>query len=72
MEVGDDVIRISLLCVRRSNSMCNARQTTNGEEDYETDCKLHRRRVPNLAAPHCEQPVEDFYSGWNCDCHRCH
>ena len=71
MEVGNDVVSVRLLCIGRRNRVSDARKPTNGEQHDETNREFHGRRVDQLSAPQCERPVDDFYSGWNRDCHGC-
>ena len=72
VEVGNDVIGVSLLSVRRGNRVGNARQTTNGELNNQRNGEHHRHGKREFAAPHCHDPVHDLDTGWNCNRHRCH
>ena len=71
MKVGNDVVRIGLLCIGWCNRVSDARKPTNGEQHDQTDRKLHGRGKDQLSTPQRECPVDNLYAGWNCDCHGC-
>ena len=55
VEVGDDVVGVRLLRVRRRDGVGDAREPADGELDDEADGEQHRRGEPQPAAPHGER-----------------
>ncbi len=70
VEVGDDVIGVGLLGVRRCDGVGDARQPADGEHGDQADREQHRCGEAQLPAPHRGQPVQDLHASGHGDEHR--
>jgi hypothetical protein len=63
-------VRIVILNISRSNREHESGETANREQEHEAQREQHWRLESHCATPHCREPIEYFYAGWNRNQHR--